>query len=149
MKNIGTTGTRNGMTVEQFNKFTELMIKIADNSVVLHHGDCIGADAEAHDICHHLGMLTYIHPPEKDELRAFKVGTMLAEPKGYFARNRDIVNESGILYAFPAADFETPKGGTWYTINYARKVNKPIVIIWPNGDDETRDVIGALDYFKD
>lgn len=53
--------------------------------------------------------------------------------KGHLARNRDIVNESGIMLAAPAEMTEQARGGTWYTIKYARKVGKPLVIVLPDG----------------
>jgi hypothetical protein len=52
-------------------------------------------------------------------------------PKSFFARNRDIVDETDMLIATLATKKET--GGTWYTINYSRKQKKHRVIVYPDG----------------
>ena len=75
--------------------------------------------------------LLVIHPPIKDEVRAFCEGDESWEPKSYFARNRDIVIVSNVILATPVTEFET-KGGTWYTINHAKKLKKPLYIIYPS-----------------
>lgn len=127
---VGMTGRRDGMTPRQRQAFKSLLIH--HRADTLHHGDCVGADAEAHDEAVELEMATIIHPPIKTELRAYKVGTETREPKNYFARNRDIVNESALLIGTPATYNET-RGGTWYTINYGKKQGKPVYIIYPDG----------------
>jgi hypothetical protein len=126
------TGNRDGMTDEQKKTFARGLDHF--NATTLHHGDCVGADADAHDIAAEKGRMITIHPPEKDELRAFKreEGDEEREPKGYFARNRDIVNESEILFGFPKTMFET-SGGTWYTINYGKRIGKPVYVVLPDG----------------
>jgi hypothetical protein len=136
---VGMTGTRFGMTTEQKYTFRKFM-KAA--KVTLHHGDCIGADADAHDIAQEeYGHDIVIHPPVKDEHRAWRSwsdvpyrGTVeIKTQKTHFARNRDIVDESSILLATPYTMQEEDRGGTWYTINYAKKKGKPYVVIWPDG----------------
>jgi hypothetical protein len=129
---IGMTGTREGMTAAQKLTFAKIIGQSMKNTKVFHHGDCLGADADGHDMAVELGIETHVHPPIKTEVRAYKEGTYMAEPDGYFARNRDIVNASDLMVATPVTDFET-KGGTWYTINYAKKMNKPLIIISPDG----------------
>jgi hypothetical protein len=129
---LGMTGNRDGMTQEQKNTMVRGLthFKVTE----LHHGDCIGADADAHDIASINGLSITIHPPEKDELRAFKreEGDYEHETKGYFPRNRDIVNDSQILFGFPRSAMEG-RGGTWYTINYAKRIGKPVYVILPDG----------------
>lgn len=58
------------------------------------------------------------------------------EPKEYIKRDKDIVDTSDILIATPRFMYEELRSGTWATVRYAEKKNKPIVIIWPNGDVE-------------
>jgi hypothetical protein len=130
---IGMTGARDGMTQEQKYAFEKLLC--AAKAGTLHHGDCVGADADAHDLARSISLKVVVHPPEKDELRAFKEGDEMREEKGYFARNRDIVNESEALFGTPRTMLET-KGGTWYTINYGKKRGKPVRIIYPDGSIE-------------
>jgi len=45
---IGFTGARQGMTEGQKSALRDLLA--SHSGVVLHHGDAVGADAEAHDI---------------------------------------------------------------------------------------------------
>ena len=135
---IGFTGTRNGMLSMQRKKFDIDLDMVQEHSLdpfanEFHHGDCVGADADGHDVADEHNFHIVIHPPVKNDLRAWKDGDEVREPNTYFARNRNIVNETDILYACPPTDEELKKGGTWYTINYARKVGKPVRIFWPYG----------------
>ena len=129
---VGFTGTRRGMTEVQWNV---LRAWWATYSIpcVFHGGDCIGADDQAYHLALDKGWRTIGHIPTKDHARAFCSYDQERASRNYLARNRDIVDQSGILYATPKEMTEQPRGGTWYTINYARKQGKPIVIIWPDG----------------
>ena len=127
MKKIGFTGTQKGMTLQQKDVFSKLLIKINANE--LHHGDCIGADADAHDLF--TGEI-HIHPPDNSSKRAFKKGIIYQE-KSYLDRNKDIVNNCDILIATPKSETEELRSGTWSTIRYAKKIQKTIFIIYPNG----------------
>ncbi len=128
---IGMTGTREGMTKEQKESFKRVVTYMKPTH--LHHGDCIGADADAHELAKALSTPSIVHPPSDSSLRAFKDSVEIREEKGYFARNRDIVNESEILLGFPKTMVET-EGGTWYTINYGRRAaGKDVYIIYPDG----------------
>lgn len=130
---VGMTGTREGMTDFQKETFVELLEEFqVIGAEVFHHGDCIGADAESHEMAEDLGYRCVIHPPEKTEVRAFCESEYVWPEKGYFARNRDIVDCADVMLATPVTEFET-KGGTWYTINYAKKKNKRLTIIYPSG----------------
>lgn len=129
---FGFTGTRHGMTPMQ----RAALIKfLSGGSGELHHGDCIGADSEAHDIADVCGYSVVLHPPTNYALRAWReVPAHMRRPeKPYTVRNRDIVNETTALIAAPAEADEQPRGGTWQTIRYARKTGKSTVIIFPDG----------------
>ena len=69
---VGFTGTRNGMTGQQNEAIRKWIAKNKPSE--FHHGDCVGADAEAHDLFEGAGAEIYIHPPIKRENRAFKNG---------------------------------------------------------------------------
>lgn len=131
---IGMTGNRNGMSeaaVETFKKYLE-----TSKYTELHHGDCVGADADAHDIAIFHGIPTVGHPPEKPELRAYKDCDELWPEAPYFVRNRAIVDNVDLMFGFPGTMQETKRGGTWYTIRYAKKQLRPLIIIWPDGSTE-------------
>jgi len=48
-------------------------------------------------------------------------------------RNSDIVADSDLLLATPRFYEEELRSGTWATVRRARKANKPLIIVWPNG----------------
>lgn len=133
---VGFTGTRNGMTTLQKTNFTELIEGLSVTE--FHHGDCVGADSESHCIVQSVPrgdeIEIHIHPPENDSLQARSSPyTALHLPCTYLARNRNIVNAVDLMVACPLTDHEVSHGGTWYTINYAKKVKKDVVILFPSG----------------
>lgn len=139
---IGVTGTREGLSTDQMVSLFSTLIDLGAmfDSMELHHGDCIGADATAHDIAISLSWKVVVHPPTKDTARAFKVGTSIAPALPYLARNRQIVDDVDVLIVLPKQN-ELPtsdtRGGTWYTYRYAMKrKTRVIIIIWPNGNVE-------------
>lgn len=127
----GFTGTSRGITSNQNLILQELFI----NFDSLHHGDCIGADAMAHEIALVAKLMVSIHPPTDMSKRAFCKGAHLIYPaKPYLERNMDIA-AAGIngLIATPGNFHEVTRSGTWSTIRYARKLNRKITIIFPDG----------------
>ena len=128
---VGFTGTREGMTAPQRATLRKLLLEFEGGE--FHHGDCVGADAEAHDIAVEIGYDIVIHPPLRDKLRAHKSGCEIREPKAYLDRNRDIADETDVVVATPSTFQEALHSGTWSTVRHARKTNKPVVIIFPNG----------------
>lgn len=132
---IGFTGTQRGMTDAQHISFEaglRFMLDVSDR--IFRHGDCIGADAEAHEIAVKLGYQVVIHPPVDPKKRAWCKGAIrIAVPKPYIERNHDIVDETHILMATPGEDVEQLRSGTWATIRYARKKGRKLLIIGPEG----------------
>lgn len=135
---IGFTGTQIGMTEAQKTRFRQLMLGFSFPVDEFHHGDCIGADSTAHDIVREIHPYTIIiiHPPINGSKRAYRDGTILPAAE-YLQRNKDIVDNTDGLIATPAQIGEQLRSGTWSTIRYARKLNKPIIIIYPNGGSRT------------
>jgi hypothetical protein len=132
---VGFTGTRIGMTDDQKIAFSRWMQTqcLKNQIVILHHGDCLGADELAHGIAKGLGCGVVIHPPTNPSMRAFcKEYDRIEEPKHYLIRNVDIVMASDVLVAVPEGA-ERMRSGTWSTIRYAKKVGKPFVVISPSG----------------
>ena len=114
---IGFTGTRQGMTERQRSAVRDLLASYA--GTILHHGDAIGADAEAHDIALALGCAIVIHPPAIATERAFKTAVEIRAAKPYLVRNKHIVRETALLIAAPAEPVEQLRSGTWSTVRYA------------------------------
>ncbi len=141
---FGFTGTRAGMTEKQHRACISIFESFGGKEI--HHGDCIGSDYDIHQAFIYRPIDIVVHPPIVDKFRAYsgrRVTTTapgrtvvhnaieFRRPKSYFARNRDIVEETDALIAAPLTEEE--KGGTWYTINYARQLKRRIFIVLPNG----------------
>lgn len=129
--NVGFTGTRSGMTPKQIVALTEFFAKFGPKIAEFHHGDCVGADREAHDIaCAMLGEdKVWIHPPENDKQRAFCKSPHVLRPQGYLARDRAIVLGVDQMIAAPKAGKPAPRSGTWYTIRQAKTHRVPVLIL--------------------
>lgn len=139
MKNsiiMGITGTQSGITPKQ-RKIVEKILALPKIKEI-HHGDCIGADTNIHEIYKNVNNgKIIIHPPDNDKKRAYNDGDTIHRPYPYLTRNRHIVNESNVLLACPKECEETVRSGTWATIRYARKLGRKVYIIYPNGKHET------------
>lgn len=132
----GFTGTQAGMSKEQRVAFVTLIKKLKPKE--FRHGDCVGADSEAHDLVRATlqPCPILIHPPENTSKRAYKLGDHEFRFKSYLARNHDIVDHSEYLIATPYTSTEELRSGTWATVRYARKTGKKVYLILPNGKIE-------------
>ncbi len=139
MKRIGFTGKENGWTEEQKRQF-EYLIADADEPLELHHGDCVGADCQAHELFLLLALeeqaahRIVLHPPTNPDKRAYCAGAdETRRAFDYLTRNKHIVEETEILYACPEEFEEIIRSGTWMTIRHARKLGVPFTVIYPDG----------------
>lgn len=128
---IGVTGTRSGMNETQFHELQIYLGQLDPAVTELHHGDCVGVDAEVATLAKALGMKIVCHPPEKTDLRAWFDSDETRTPLSYFARNRNIVDETDQLLVVPYQDTWQPNGGTWYTHDYAKKKGKNTIVFLP------------------
>lgn len=126
---FGFSGTRKGMSANQKDFIFQLL---QDKMGEFHHGDCVGADAEAHDIATILGWKVCIHPPLDESNRAYKTGAIQYAKAPYKVRNKNIVEKTAVLLACPLA-FDG-RGGTWNTIEWAKRLKRQFYIILPNGE---------------
>ena len=132
LQTIGFTGTRKGMSDSQRATLRRLLGLLEGMATQAHHGDCVGADAEFHELCRDIFKIQ-IHPPLKQKFRAFCESVEFEHPpKDYLVRNRNIVDACDILIATPHTA-ERRRSGTWSTVRYARKQEKPIVVVSTNG----------------
>lgn len=147
MARVSFTGTRKGLTAPQRTRLHHLLYELGTvEDLEWHDGDCVGADAEAHEIVQQLkrdvapeGHVTLIgHPGNMPSLRAGNVFDEMREVKENLVRNHDMVDEVEILVACPGEMMETRRSGTWSTIRYARRLIKAgvklhIFFAWPDG----------------
>jgi hypothetical protein len=126
---IGITGTREGMTPYQCDEVRKVLLEHPASE--LHHGDCTGVDIEVAAIARELGYRIVCHPPRSPEQQGFFGGDEMRKPLGYLERDRNIVDETELLIVVPLQTEWQPKGGTWYTHDYAVKQDKPVIIIFP------------------
>lgn len=129
----GFTGTRHGLTAEQLHCLQDVAIDMTKGS----HGACFGADREFHGLFPAIPMEIY---PSDEGQHQWAVATckgakdvihpiMLPIP-----RNHQIVNTVERMVAAPLGHIEQFRGsGTWATIRYARKLRRPLIILWPGG----------------
>ncbi len=129
----GFTGSSTKTTPPQRASFTSWISAHAEDIEEFDHGDCIEADAFAHDIVREFtkAFIT-IHPPTKDDKRAFKQGDHEFLPKPYLERNKDVVLRTEAMLAMPDG-LEKSRSGTWSTIRYALHQGKGVVTFWPDG----------------
>ena len=131
----GFSGSREGMTRDQAEELVAFLRAQYDDITEWHDGDCIGADAQAHELvetllgarCRMIG-----HPPDQSRYRAFLKYNESRLPLPYLVRDRMIVQETEILVACPKEMKEVLRSGTWTTIRQGLKTNL-VFIILPNG----------------
>lgn len=129
---VGFTGTRRGMTDEQAHTVRQYLLAWRPEEV--HHGDCVGADEQFHNMAQGEARVV-IHPPVEPAYRAHCDGhnTVIRPPRPYLDRNQDIVDASDALLATPKEHSEVLRSGTWATVRRAREAGLDLVIINPKG----------------
>ncbi len=148
---LGFTGTHHGMDAFQKESiallFTQLFREY--DEIEFHHGDCIGADAQAATILNqlreeqtwsmnHCAVRIICHPgyppnhPKETKFRAFTdFNDEVRDPKPFIARDHDIVDETEKMVATPVTEEEETRSGTWTTVRYARKQGREITVLPP------------------
>lgn len=146
---VGFTGTREGMTVRQWlnlaDWFTDRATDQPRTPSEVHHGCCVGADAEFvlavirgrvgetenrswAEIHGHPSNLTAM--TDRQIIEQCDVVRPELPP---LDRNQRIVDATNILLACPRLESEEHRSGTWATIRYARSIGRPVVIFYPSG----------------
>lgn len=128
---LGFSGTRFGMIEEQKYNLRHLMLNTDICPVTpgvrneFHHGDCVGADAEAFEIAVELGWETIAHPCDLEHLRAFTASDIIMPVCRPLVRNRAIVKACDVLAGAPRSLTDVTRSGTWSTIRYAVATQVP------------------------
>jgi hypothetical protein len=130
---MGFTGTQEGMTPAQIATLYTMLRNLSPEE--FHHGDCIGADAQAHAEARATKSPPHIacHPPINASKRAYCECDEYYEEAEYLQRNRNIVDSCFLLVAAPKEFDEQRRSGTWSTVRYAKKIGRQFVIILPDG----------------
>ena len=141
---LGFTGTRWGWTRAQGEAVAGLIVEKVWEVTKTLQGCCVGADHQFQEIIRALfDDKVETHGLPGPHLKSqwvcqhcTKDVDVLHPGKTHFARNRDIVDGSNIMIATPGEKVNPGRGGTWYTIGYARKVGKPLYIVHTDGSIE-------------
>jgi hypothetical protein len=133
---VGFTGSRHGMTDDQKFQVGEYIMCYPTEEA--HHGICVGADKEFHEIVRYLAPECKIigHPPLWITSMASVICDITLSPLEYHERDRAIVDSCDILLATPNTYKPVHPSGTWYTIGYARKIGRRVIIVYPDGSVE-------------
>jgi hypothetical protein len=131
---LGFTGTRQSLTDVQHRELARAF-KVISHFDIFHHGDCVGADTEAHYLVENMGKEIWIHP---STLVKYTANNTTYRGKRFAARdplerNQQIVNWITLLIACPSSKAEAVRSGTWTTVRYARKKGIAILVIYPDG----------------
>lgn len=133
---VGFTGTQEGMSERQKVNFAQVLIwfqkAYSERGLEFHQGQCVGADHDALVLVKTIGgVWTVAHPP-LDTRKVHDLECDEVRPSyPYLERNHNIVDEVDVLLAAPRTTKEELRSGTWATVRYARKIVKPIEMIWP------------------
>ena len=135
---VGFTGTSGIMTGIQETILRDILESaIVGKGIVVFHGGCIGVDRFVHNLCLRHGVLVEVFPSSKHDHWVTPPATYawgrVHEPAPPLKRNRIIAERTVGLVAVPATETEVLRSGTWSTVRYARKVNKPVVLLLPSG----------------
>lgn len=129
---FGLTATRIGMSDAQKIAFRTILSSKPGYGT-LHHGMCVGGDADGHQIARELGYWIVGHPPVNPNLRVVLDCDVVWPEKPYLDRNRDVVNECKTLIVAPREYTEQMRSGTWSTFRAAAQAKKDIMIVFPDG----------------
>lgn len=150
MIKLGFTGTQLGMTNMQAQTvFDEMMLygQEPDEAITeAHHGMCVGADREFHELLDYLpkSIVVHGHPPlNTSKMAKGLICDVMHLPLEYLARNRAIVDAANVLFAAPKGEEEL-RSGTWSTVRYARRKGLHIRIVMPDGGSRFERGTGGL-----
>jgi len=134
---VGFAGTHLGMTDRQARAVAHAVHCLKPD--VVHHGDCLGADAQFDTIAVAKHIRRVAHPchlrgrPEA-KYRAFCQAEQAHQPRPPLARNREIVARCRVMIVAPSGpEASLPRSGTWAACRCARAAGRRIMIVWPDG----------------
>ncbi len=117
---VAIVGSRRRDCKDEVEKLVLYLHKNRGDDLIIVSGGCKGVDTWAEEYAKIFGIKTEIYLPNLDNILN-KIDMI----RRYYARNRLIVENSAVIYAFVADD---RKGGTENTIWWADKLGKQVVI---------------------
>ena len=135
---IGFTGTSHGMTSAQLATVRDLLCRWHVQE--LHHGNCVGADAQAAVIAKELKIRTIAHPANDvaECFRRYTEADEIRPARPALKRNRDIAAAGQLTIATPKENVELRRSGTWSTVRYTAQAGRPCYIVFPDGSIQVR-----------
>lgn len=134
---VGFTGTQDGMRLAQKDTLVEYLATLKQDfgAWTTVHGGCVGADELFHVIASSQGYRAIVRPSliKAKQSRISMSAEVVYPPTQPLKRNNLIAKDCHIMLATPKQSYEVLRSGTWSTIRYARKFNKPLIIIRPDG----------------
>lgn len=134
---IGTSATRNGITIAQCVVFCKFLNNHREHGKIesLHHGGCRGGDIDLDYTAWLYEIPRVVHPCNLLAQQGKWIDGAIVRPvEKPLVRNLHIIGESTMMYCFPKSKKEQKRGsGTWHVIRHCRKVNQAHIIIWDNG----------------
>lgn len=124
------SGTRDGMTDRQLEALFSILSEWTGK---LLYGNCVGADAQAHDMAQELGYEIEIFPGPSEAMSARRTASVMHPPSPFLKRNMEMVSRCCVLIAAPRTSAEVMRSGTWSSIRYARKLGRKTIILSPDG----------------
>lgn len=133
---MGITGTRNGATTAQSVVLISVLFEMEPEEV--HHGNCVGVDDLFVTLARDLvdDVIIVSHPPKDAKLESRFQSDIVLPRQDYLDRNKSIVDSVDYMVGVPSGSREALRSGTWATIRYAKKVGRPLMVVYPDGSKE-------------
>lgn len=138
------SGTQQGMSKLQSERVIVALSKLALAHLThtpiteVHHGCCVGADEQMHELIrrHFPSIKIHGHPsdiPEKTQWDILEDCDVKNPPAPPLTRNKWMIDVSYYLIAAPMQPRNVTRSGTWATIRYALKKLNPVnIYVFPN-----------------
>lgn len=130
------SATRNGLTLPQAVQVCKIIKELSPDLIV--HGGCTGGDENIDYIAFQFGISRRVRPCNLKKFKGvLQPGACIFPTKNPRERNLDIVQDGDTITAYPKGEKEQKRGsGTWQVIRMAKKIGKPLLIVYPNGRRE-------------
>ncbi len=137
---LAVTASRRNPTTAQALALARFMrwVELAPGKPTLVHGNCVGGDEATARFAAASGWTVVARLGDQPRWQATGVpNDVVFPPEPSRARSRKVVQDGDVLVAMPKETVEPKPGrgqGTWTAVRDGRdRLNKPVVIIWPDG----------------